>query len=129
MIPYTLAGILVVILVFIAYMYSKSLDYLKKRMTLTSSNPASKRKNTPLQDYVDNIPFALNQTKQIYNDQYDRCIQEKMPKEQAEKVLKPLMDKIKLLESLQKYEPLVRIGAGIGDKAKDVIEKTIEAIE
>ena len=48
-------------------------------------------------------------------------------KKQAEKILKPLWDKIQLMQTLQKVpDPLLRAGAGLADKGVAKINKILD---
>src|SRR5579864_8381460 len=120
----TFVALVLGILLIFAYVIHTYFEYKKKTITIQSNAAGQKNKrDSHFSDWIDNVPFAKQQAIAVYNQQYDECIKQKMPKEQAEKVLKPLMDKIKLLESVEKYEPVVRVGAAIADKTTKLINK------
>lgn len=87
-----------------------------RRMAQQSGSFMQKKASkTQFQDYLEQLEPALDQAIKLYDEQVAVCNSEKWPPEQAEKVLKPLKDRIDLLQKVKKYEVIVKPAAKIGD--------------
>lgn len=129
-IVYYLIALAIVICGF-CYIVGKVIDLKKKAATIQATTGLKKNGGMPsLVDGLDQLPFVLEQTKAIYNQQYDECIAQKLPKEQAEKILKPLADKIKMMETLTHpvYGTAIKVGASIADKGIKAVGKALDGI-
>lgn len=124
---YTLA-LAVVVLAFIAYVLERAVHLAEKNMQLRQQQQGKKDKNSSFQEMVDNIPFALEQTRKMYNETMETCEKQGLSLEDAKKALDPIEKRIKLLETLQTWEPAVRVGANIADKGAKALNKIIDNI-
>ena len=119
-------GVIVAVLAAGAFTASAFFDYKKKTLTLAASNGKAKPKQSSFSDYIDGLPFALQQSINIYNEQLAICQKNGVAEDVALKSLKPLKDKIDLMQTLTKVpEPLLRLGANIADKGAKSLEKAV----
>lgn len=115
-----------------AYVSAKIIDYKKKTTTITQTFAAkSNKKTSQFEEWLNNVPMVLDQTRKLYNEQYDKCVKEQIPKDQALKILEPLDKRIKLLEKLAPdsvFHPIVRMGAGLADKGMNALDKMLDDV-
>lgn len=121
-------GIVVALIVAVALIVNNIIEYKKRAISIQSKVINKDKNGSHFQDYLDNLPMAKQQAINIYNQQLAECTKNKLTQEQAEAVLKPLLDKIKLLESIEKYEPLARAGAMIADTGVNAVQKVLKDI-
>ena len=88
-----------------------------------------KGKYSKMAEYVDTIPFVLEETINTYNTMQANCAAQNMPKEQADKILEPMLKNIHQLEKLNNVknmpfgEPMLKIGASFADKGVEIVDK------
>jgi hypothetical protein len=123
-----------------AYTISRYIDYKKKQLSVETVSAKKGTQSKKLVDWVDDIPMALDQAQQLYdeqlataNAQYGKKVQDgSITVEQAQKevtaIMKPLKERIDFLNTAKKYEPLVRVGAHVGDKVIKTIEKSFDEL-
>lgn len=121
--------VLVVILVFVFLMVRKVIEYRIERADQQQSEVQEQKDNkgNKFQNYIDNVPFALQQLQKLYEEQYN-ALPKEMNDDDKKKTLKPIADRINLLQKVQDYEPLARVGADIADKGVKVINKWMDKL-
>jgi hypothetical protein len=109
----------------------KILDVFKMQVkTAQQVGLAPKRASkTQLQDYMESLPMALDQAIKLYDEQVAVCNANQYPPEIAEKVLKPLRERIELLQNIKKYEVIAKPAAQIGDKLLNKMGKLVDDIQ
>lgn len=119
-----------------AYVMGKFLTLRTKQAQSNSLTMAKQgQRSKTLSDMVNDVPMALQQAQALYDEQLQIAQQQaleavqarRMTEEQAKQrimeVMKPLKDRIDWLQRAQKWEPVVRVGARIGDNVIKGIEK------
>lgn len=116
----------------IVYLFSRILETHTKLSRIKGTVNGSvqqKEGDKPFSESLDRkmqqVKIVYDQAVATYNAQYDECVKQKISKEDAEAILKPLADKIKQIEGQATWEPVYRIGARIGDKLAKSVEKAI----
>lgn len=100
------------------YLISRVLSvYQKIRSVQQQVQQRGNQKRTKtLQDWLDDLPMAYQQAQAVYQETLNRCNAQKLTPEQTREVLKPIVDRLHFLETIDKYKPLVQVGATIGDQ-------------
>jgi hypothetical protein len=125
-------GIVVVALLVGAVVVTQFIELKKKQVGIQAKIPQSNKPGS-WEAKLDGLPFALDQSIKLFNDMIAQCDQQikegKMKQEDAEKILKPLQDRINLMKKVQDFEPAARMGARIGDKVSKLAERYIDDLE
>jgi hypothetical protein len=88
-----------------------------------------KGKYGQMAEYVDKIPFVLEETINTYNAMQANCAAQNMSKENSDKILEPMLKNIHRLEKLNNIknmpfgEPMLKVGASFADKGVEIIDK------
>lgn len=128
------SGICVVATAAIAYKYIDAHAKIKREQVKITEQVQHKGKYASMAEYVDKIPMVLQEAIDMYNQMAANCTAQNMPKEQADKILEPLMKNIKRLEKLNNIrqgpfgEPALKIGASFADKGTEIIDKFLNKI-
>lgn len=113
----------------------KLLDVQKKKVGMQAQVQQQierkKGETSHFQDQLAMLPQAKSYLVDMYNAQFTELEKQfkatgHPTKEEAEKILKPLADKIKLIELATEHPigaPLARVGAALGDKGVNIVMK------
>jgi len=119
-------GIIVLVILCGTWIVGRIFDYKKKSLTIPMNNGGKKGKS--FSDMLDNLPQALKYANQIYDEQLKICNEKGMTEEQMIPILKPLKDRIDFLRTVEKYEPIARVGADIADVGAASVKKIVKEL-
>lgn len=107
-------SILIIVSVSIIIIYKEMNSHREEMNKQQEIAQKTKGGSGKFEGWIDNAPFALDQLQILYNEQKEAGA--------TDEQLKPLLERIKLLNTVVKYEPLARVGARFGDMGVKMLE-------
>lgn len=110
---------------FTAFVIHKVFEYKQKKLvSIQKQDTLKNKKDSSFEAQLDSLPQAIAQAEALYAEQLKIAQNtEGMTPERITAIMKPLKERLDLLHGIDKFQPVVRVGAKIADNVVKELEK------